>query len=87
LANALPLTVTDLIHGPFCLVVTDTKHTDDGEYPMVVAPEGGFQTKEEALRYVEQHFAHRKEPYLGLAFKVRQMTSTPDFIRYCSWED
>lgn len=86
-SNVSGFSVTDLIHGPFCLVVTDPRHADDAEYPMVVAPEGGFKTKDEARKYIEDHFAHRKEPYLGLFFKVQQISTGADFIRFCSWED
>jgi hypothetical protein len=78
--------VTNLIHGPFCIVVTNPQSNDDADYPVVVAPEGGFKTKDEARGYIEKHFAHRKEPYLGLFFKVQQLSSGDDFIRFCSWE-
>lgn len=78
--------VTDLIHGPFCIVVTDPGRPDDKDYPMVVAPEGGFKTTEEALQYIDR-FAKRKEPYLGMHFRIEQLCTPDSFIRYCSWED
>ena len=79
--------VTDFIHGPFEIVVVDPNNPLDQAYPIVVAPEGGYTTKEAALQFIEEHFAHRKDPYLGLRFHVTQRSSEQSFIQFCSWED
>lgn len=81
------VSVTDYLHGPFEIVVTDPSNPLDKTYPMVVAPDGGYPTKEAALEYIEKHFAHRKTPYLDLHFSVAQRSSEQSFIAYCSWED
>jgi hypothetical protein len=80
------VSVTDLIHGPFAVVVTDPQHPDDDQYPMVVSPLGGYATKEKALELVES-FANTKVPYLGLHFHVTQLSSPSSFVAFCSWED
>jgi class 3 adenylate cyclase len=80
------VTVTSFIHGPFMIVVTDPTNPKDDAYPQVVAPDGGYATKEAALDFIAQ-FATRKTPYLGLHFAVVQRSSENDFGRFCSWED
>lgn len=80
------VSITDYIHGPFCIVVNDLARPDDNDYPLVVSPEGGYKSKEEALQYIER-FAHRKEPYLGLHFRIEQLGTPDSFTRFCSWED
>ena len=79
--------VTDYVHGPFAIVVTDPARPDDADYPMIVAPEGGFATKEAAIDYLDKLVAKRKVPYLGLHYVITQVTSPSGFMRYCSWED
>lgn len=50
-------TVTNMVQGPFVLVVTWSIGTDppDHDFPMVVGPEGGFATKEAALEVAKQY--------------------------------
>lgn len=78
--------VTDLVEGPFVIVVTDPQQPQDRDYPIVVAPSGGFPDKEAALRYIET-YAGRKTPYLGLKFQVSPLRTQDSFNRFCSWED
>ena len=81
-----PIEVTDFIEGPFVIVVTDPQQPGDRDYPMVIAPPGGFQDKETAVRFIET-FAARKTPYLGLKFQVSGLRTPDSFVRYCSWEE
>lgn len=80
------VTITDLIHGPFVIVVSSLEDPNDDAYPMVVSPPGGYPTKEAALEYIER-FGRRKTPYLGLHFAVVKIQREPDLIVFCSWED
>jgi len=79
--------VTGFIYGPFAIVVTNPLQPKDDAYPLIVCPEGGFQTADEALLYIEKNYANRKEPYLGLTFSVSPMWSQNNFDGFCSWED
>lgn len=81
------LVVTGFVDGPFLIVVTDPNNPLDECYPIVVAPEGGYKTKEEAILYIERNFAHRKVPYLALKFTVAPIRSEDSFGVFCSWED
>lgn len=72
--------------GPFVIVITDPSNPEDDAYPMVVSPSGGYPTKEAALAYIE-FFAQRKEPYLGLHFRVVALDTEESFAGFCSWED
>jgi len=78
--------VTNVFNGPFVIIVTDLEQPEDPDYPMVVAPPGGFPNKEEALRYIET-YAKRKVPYLGLKFRVTPLCTLESFHVFCSWED
>jgi hypothetical protein len=81
------LSVTCFEAGPFMIVVTDPAQPDDAAYPMVIAPEGGYATKEAAIAYIDRCFANRATPYLGLHFAVAQLDGERDFVQFCSWED
>lgn len=71
--------------GPFVIIVTAS---DDEEFEtQVVAPPMGFNRKEQAVRYIEENFANRKEPYLGCQFEIVAMRTLASFIQFCSWED
>lgn len=76
--------ITDYITGPFVIVVTVP---DDDAFPMVISPPDGFKTREEALEYINIHFANRKEPYLGCHFSIAPLRTPSSFIIFCSWEE
>ena len=80
------VSVTDNERGPFVIIVTSFDDLKDPAYPMVIGPEGGYATKDEALEYIEA-FAKRKTPYLNQHFSVVLRVSGEDFGRFCSWED
>ena len=77
--------VTDFVNGPFVIIVSIPGDEDFGR--MVVGPPHGFSDKDQALRYIEDNFATRKEPYLGCHFEVTVLRSLASFIKFCSWED
>jgi hypothetical protein len=77
------VTLTRLVHGPFCVVITDP---EDAGQMLVVQPRGGYPTKAEALQFAQQ-FAGRKRTYLGMHFRVEQLSTPAAFVQYCSWED
>lgn len=71
-------------HGPYVVIVTDTKHAlDDDTWPMVV---NGFDTVAMAQEFIDV-FARRKESYLGLDFQITGVTTPASFAVFCSWED
>lgn len=72
--------------GPFVVIVTDPSDPEDKDYPFVVAPDGGFPTREAAEQWVDL-YKGRKEPYVGLHFIVTVLRSQESFMRFCSWED
>jgi hypothetical protein len=79
------VSVTLFEKGPFTIVVTQPGFEQDEAFPMVVAPPGGFDTKEAALAYVDA-FAKRPEPYLGMHFNIVQLETPDAFGVFCSWE-
>ena len=72
--------------GPFAVVVTNPGE-EDGVYPLIVAPDGGFASKDEAEAWIQGSYAERKEPFLGLHFAVTCVRTPGSFNQFCSWED
>ena len=70
--------------GPFVLVV---EQSEDGSFPAVVAPPGGFSSQQDAEDYVNTNFKNRAEPYLGLVFRIVPLWSPATLNQFCSWED
>jgi hypothetical protein len=81
------VSVTTFVNGPFMIVATDPQGPSDGAYPMVVAPPGGYATKDAALAYIDRCFAKRATPYLGMHFAVVRLNTEREFVQFCSWED
>ena len=79
--------VTKFSTGPYVIVVTDKAKPDDDAFPMVVAPKGGFSSTTDAVRYIQDEFANRATPYLGLTFHIAPLRSLQSFSHFCSWED
>ena len=79
--------ITSFLRGPYMIVVTDPQNPNDEAYPAVVAPEGGYETKEAAVEYIQQNYLNRKTPYLGLHFNVAPFRTETSFGHFCSWED
>ena len=80
--------VNEMVKGPYTIYVENTIDLDpkDWDY-QAVAPEGGWPDVAAALAYIEDNYANRKEPYLGLKFHVVPMRTPGSFNQYCSWED
>ena len=70
--------------GPCVLVI---EQPEDGSFPAVVSPPGGFPSQQEAEDYVNANFKDREEPYLGLVFRIVPLWNQATFNRFCSWED
>lgn len=85
--NNLNVIITEFLNGPFEIVVTNPESPNDKAFPIVISPDGVYQTSEQAVQYVEKHFANRKTPYLDLQFYVVSKFNEREFIEFCSWEE
>lgn len=80
---------TNLIQGPFVIIVTDPRRPDDDVFQVIggFGPEDkSFATKEEAQSVIDE-YARRAEPYLGLDFRIAGLRDAASFKVFCSWED
>jgi hypothetical protein len=78
------LTSSSISH--FAIIVTDPENPEDAAFPLVISPPNGYNSKEEAIAYIE-NFTNRKIPYLGLHFNTVTINSENSFGLFCSWED
>lgn len=77
------VSVTDVIAGPFTIVVTDPACPGDDAYPITLGP---YETKAAALQFIDR-FRTRATPYMGLHFAVANHMSESGLVVFCSWED
>lgn len=68
---------TSFLEGPYVLVVTNTERPEDDA--IVVAPQGGFQTREEAKEYATQFDVE------GMTFVIAPLRLPRFFNQYMSW--
>jgi hypothetical protein len=82
------ITVTDFNLGPFCVVVTDPNNPNDDAFPYVITM-GIAECYDTAaiVRWIEDNFAKRAVPYLGLRLSIVPERTPRDFVGFCSWED
>jgi hypothetical protein len=77
---------TDMVHGPFVVMVKDTRDLKNEDH-QVISPLEGFPTKEAALEFctywAKQELKEYKEA--ALAFEVLPWRDPVSFMKYMSW--
>ena len=77
----MPLSITDVIHGPFVLLIVD--HEDCAEEPHVICPTGGFETKDEAIKLAKAWLDTQDGK--DMVFNILPLRDPSSFMRYMSF--